>query len=98
MERPMRHKTFNLLSTVLIVGAVTTTAFAQPGLPAIRSITHYTVKPERAADMAAAIKEYNEILAKAHYDQGYTMWRSLTGSTEMLQVAYHSNWADLDHT
>lgn len=64
--------------------------------PSIRSVAHYTVKADRAGDMAAAIKEYNGILKKALYDKSYTMWRSATGPTEMVRVDYHEKWADLD--
>jgi hypothetical protein len=62
----------------------------------IRSITRYTLKSDRTGDMAAAIKEYNELLKKAHWDRSYTIWRSATGPGEMVRVDYYSKWADLD--
>jgi hypothetical protein len=71
---------------------------AQTPRPPIRTATHYTVKSERAGDLSAAIKEYNEILKKASWDKSYTIWRSSTGPTEMVLVSYYDKWADLDST
>ncbi len=62
----------------------------------IRAITRYTLKSDRTGDMAAAIKEYNDLLKKAHWDKPYTIWRSATGEGEMVRVEYYTKWSDLD--
>jgi antibiotic biosynthesis monooxygenase (ABM) superfamily enzyme len=77
-------------------------AFAALATPAsaqdanIRSVTFYTVKPDRIGDFQAEIKEYNAILAKAGSDRYSTMWVALTGDHEYARVQMYSKWADLD--
>jgi hypothetical protein len=79
-------------------------AVAVPATPAsaqsanIRSVTFYTVKPDRIGDFQAEIKEYNAILAKAGSDRYSTVWVSLTGPYEYARVQMYSKWADLDNT
>lgn len=46
--------------------------------------------------MAAAIKEYNELLRKAHWDKEFQIWRSLSGPAEMVRVDIAHKWSDLD--
>lgn len=84
-----------VLSFVMAV-AVIPPILAQSKPATIRTIMTYTVKTDRAGDMAAAIKEYNAILKKALWDKSYTMWRSTTGPTEFVRVDYHAKWAELD--
>jgi hypothetical protein len=62
----------------------------------IRSVTFYTVKPDRNGDFQAEIKEYNAILAKAGSDRYSTLWVALTGAHEYARVQMYSKWADLD--
>jgi antibiotic biosynthesis monooxygenase (ABM) superfamily enzyme len=64
----------------------------------IRSVTFYTVKPDRIGDFQAEIKEYNAILAKAGSNRYSSMWVSLTGDHEYARVQMYSKWADLDST
>ncbi len=64
----------------------------------IRSVTFYTVKPDRIGDFQAEVKEYNAILAKAGSDRYSTIWVSLTGPYEFARVQMYSKWADLDNT
>lgn len=71
-----------------------TPASAQDGN--IRSITFYTVKPDRVGDFQAEIKEYNAILAKAGSDRYSSMWVGLTGAHEYARVQVYTKWADLD--
>jgi hypothetical protein len=80
----------------LTAAAILQPIHAQTPRPPIRSVIHYTVKSERAGDLSAAIKEYNEVLKKASWDKNYTIWRSSTGPMELLLVSYHDKWADLD--
>ncbi len=83
------------LAAMLLAAAVLVTpAFAQEGN--IRSVTFYTVKPDRIADFQAEIKEYNAILAKAGSDRYSTIWVSLTGPREYARVQLYAKWADLD--
>ncbi len=62
----------------------------------IRSVTFYTVKPDRVGDFQAEIKEYNAILAKAGSTGYSSVWASLTGPREYLRVQMYSKFADLD--
>ena len=79
----------------LALSAATSISAQQP--PAsIRTVTHYTVKSERAGDMAAAIKEYNDVLKKARYRNSYTIWRSATGPANIARVDLHLKWSELD--
>jgi hypothetical protein len=79
-----------------VVAAATpvTPASAQDGN--IRSITFYTVKPDRVGDFQAEIKEYNAILTKAGSDRYSSMWVGLSGAHEYARVQNYTKWADLD--
>jgi hypothetical protein len=91
----MQTKAFR--SAVLLTAAVLQPIHAQQTTPPpFRSVSHITVNTDRSGDMAAAIKEYNAILKKAQWDKNYTIWRSLTGSAEIVRVDYYDKWADLD--
>jgi hypothetical protein len=85
-----------LAATLVAVAALATPASAQSAN--IRSITFYTVKPDRIGDFQAEIKEYNAILAKAGSDRYSTVWVSLTGPYEYARVQMYSKWADLDNS
>jgi hypothetical protein len=86
----------SLAAMLVAVAALATPASAQSAN--IRSITFYTVKPDRIGDFQAEIKEYNAILAKAGSDRYSTVWVSLTGPYEYARVQMYSKWADLDNT
>ncbi len=81
-----------LASTFAVV--LTTSAQAQRGN--IRSITFYTVKPDRIGDFQAEIKEFNALYAKGGSTNYSSMWVSLTGAREYARVSYYNKWADLD--
>ena len=85
-----------LAAILLAVAALATPASAQDAN--IRSVTFYTVKPDRIADFQAEVKEYNAILAKAGSDRYSTIWVALTGPHEYARVQMYSKWADLDAT
>ncbi len=59
----------------------------------IRSVTFYTVKPDRIGDFQAEVKEYNAILAKAGSDRYSTIWVALTGPYSK-QASDYTKWAD----
>lgn len=84
------------ISAMAFVAAATLVmpASAQDGN--IRSVTFYTVKPDRIGDFQAEIKEYNAILAKAGSDRYSSMWVGITGAHEYARVQMYSKWADLD--
>jgi hypothetical protein len=83
------------LAAMLFAAAVLVTpASAQDAN--IRSVTFYSVKPDRIGDFQAEIKEYNAILAKAGSDRYSSMWVALTGDHEYARVQMYSKWADLD--
>jgi quinol monooxygenase YgiN len=73
-----------------------TPASAQDGN--IRSVTFYTVKPERVGDFIAEIKSYNALLAKSGSTLYSSTWVSLTGAHEYAHVIDYKTWADLDYT
>lgn len=83
-----------LAAMLLAVAALATPASAQDAN--IRSVTFYTVKPDRIADFQAEIKEYNAILAKAGSDRYSTVWVGITGPHEYARVQLYTKWADLD--
>jgi hypothetical protein len=86
-----------LRSVLLMTAAVILPVHAQQApRPSIRTVTHYTIKTDRTGDMAAAIKEYNGVLKKALWDKTYTIWRSVTGPSELIRVDYFEKWAELD--
>src|SRR6476661_9496667 len=92
----MRLSQKALCCSILAAGlaaALGTTASAQGN---IRSVTFYTVKPERIGDFLAEIKQYNALLAKGGSTRTYTMWLSLTGPRTYAQAVYYKTWADLD--
>ena len=76
-----------------VAAALGTSASAQGN---IRSVTFYTVKPDRVGDFIAEIKQYNAILAKGGSTRYYTMWLSLTGPRTYAQAVYYKTWAELD--
>jgi hypothetical protein len=69
-------------------------ASAQDGK--IRSVTFYTVKPDRVGDFQAEIKEYNALLVKGGSTSYASTWLSLTGPHEYAHAIYYKTWADLD--
>jgi hypothetical protein len=77
-----------------VAAALVTSASAQRGN--IRSVTFYTVKPDRIGDFQAEIKEYNALSAKAGGTYYYSMWVSLTGPRVYARVMYYNKWAELD--
>lgn len=83
-----------VVATLLATAALATPASAQDAN--IRSVTFYTVKPDRLGDFQAEVKEYNAILAKAGSDRYSTIWVALTGNHEYARVQMYKKWADLD--
>ncbi len=86
----------SLAAMLAAAAPLVTPASAQS--PAIRSVTFYTVKPDRIGDFQAEVKEYNAILAKAGSDRYSSIWVSLTGPHEYARVQRYTKWADLDNT
>jgi quinol monooxygenase YgiN len=79
-----------------VVGAATLVTPACAQDRNIRSVTFYTVKPDRIGDFRAEVKEYNAILAKAGSDGYSSVWVGITGAHEFARVQMYSKWADLD--
>jgi len=84
------------ICTIVFAATLVTSASAQDGN--IRSVTFYTVKPDRASDFQAEIKAYNALLAKSSTTHYSSTWMSLTGPHEYAHVIYYKNWADLDYS
>jgi hypothetical protein len=78
-----------------VAAALVTTASAQGN---IRSVTFYTVKPDRIGDFLAEIKSYNALMAKAGSTYYSSTWLSLTGPRTYAHVIYYKTWAELDVT
>ena len=83
------------LAALLLLGAITVPAIAQAP-PAIRSITHVRIKPDKLGDWVAAEKDYAALVKKAGSDRTYTIWAAQTGPREFLLVRYYSKWAEMD--
>lgn len=77
-----------------IVATLASSSFAQEGN--IRSVTLYTVKPDRVGDFQAEIKEWIAVKAKGGSERYNSVWVSLTGPREYALVTYYSKWAELD--
>jgi hypothetical protein len=77
-----------------VVGAMASSAFAQDGN--IRSVTFYTVKPDRIGDFEAEVKAYNAVLAKGGSTHYASVWLSQTGPRDYARAIYYNKYADLD--
>jgi hypothetical protein len=77
-----------------VAAALASSAFAQDGN--IRSVTLFTVKPDRIGDFEAEVKAYNAVLAKGGSTHYASVWLSQTGPREYARVIYYNNWAELD--
>lgn len=83
------------LAAVLMLAAVAVPALAQAP-PAIRSIVHYRIKPDKLDDWRAAEKDYAALMAKGGSERSYTLWQAITGPREFIWVRYYSKWAEMD--
>jgi hypothetical protein len=81
MRSILRRVVCQCAFAMVVVAALVTSASAQDGN--IRSVTLYTVKPDRVGDFQAEIKDKS-------------VWLSLTGPREYALVSYRNKWADLD--
>lgn len=82
---------FILAATV--AASLLTSASAQAN---IRSVTFYTVKPDRLSDFQAHIKEYEALQAKGGSERYNSVWLSLTGPRTWAMARYYKTWAELD--
>lgn len=86
----------------IISHAILALGFAAVLLPAalaqanIRSVTFYTVKPDRVRDFQSHIKEYNAVLAKGGSERYNSVWLSLTGPRTWALARYFKTWAESD--
>jgi len=62
----------------------------------VRSVTFYTVKPDRTGDFLAATKEYAALMKKGGSDRFFQVWHSVTGANEYAFVRNYAKWAELD--
>jgi hypothetical protein len=82
---------------VLSIAAIAMPVAAQQQQPRnIQRIWFFRVKPDRAADFEAVVKEYTAVLKKGSAHHDYTGWVSLTGDREYARVDLFSKWAELD--
>lgn len=94
MKLNLRKTVCHCILAVGVAAALTTSASAQDGN--IRSVTFYTVKPDRVGDFQAEIKQYNALLAKGGSTHYYSMWLSLTGPRTYALASNHKTYAELD--
>ncbi len=94
----MTNRLINITRRCLFVVAAVSTlaASAHAQDMKIRSIIHYTVKPDRTGDFEGALKEYNGVLRKAGWQKNATWWLSLSGKREYILVRYHEKYAEFD--
>ena len=83
------------LAAMLVLAAVSAPAWAQGE---IRSVTHVTVKRDRAADFQAAVRDLVELYKKAGAVRSFTVWSSITGPSEYVVVSYMAKYAEMDQT
>src|SRR5260370_30065168 len=77
-----------------VAATLVTSASAQRGN--IRSVTFYSVKPERIGDFYAEITAYNALRATGGSTEYDSTWASLTGPRVFALAVYFNKWADLD--
>lgn len=94
MELNLRKLVCQCILALTVALALVTSASAQRGN--IRSITFYTVKPDRIGDFQAEIKEFNAVYAKGGATEYNSVWVSLTGPHVYARVMYYNKWAELD--
>src|SRR5260370_38383088 len=76
-----------------VAATLVTSASAQGGN--IRSVTFYTVKPDRIGDFYAEITAYNALKAKGGSTEYASTWASLTGPRVFDLVVSYTKRADL---
>jgi hypothetical protein len=93
MTSHLRGVVCQCIFALAVASALVTSVSAQGN---IRSVTFYTVKPDRIGDFQAEIKEYNAINAKGGSTNYSSTWVSLTGPRVYARVSYYTKWAELD--
>src|ERR1035437_6904349 len=94
MRLNLRKLVCHCILAVGVAAALVTSASAQGN---IRSVTFYTVKPDRIADYQAEIKEYNAVKAKGGSTRYDSVWVSLTGPRTYARVIDYKTGAELDN-
>ncbi len=89
-----RQRTFGYacVFTMLAAAMMVAPARAQN----VRSVTFYTVKPDRTGDFLAATKEYAGLMKKGGSERSFQVWHSVTGANEYAFVRNYAKWAELD--
>jgi hypothetical protein len=93
MRLNLRGVVCHCILAVGVAAALVTSASAQGN---IRSVTFYTVKPDRVGDFQTEIKEYHALKAKGGSTEYSSTWVSLTGPRVYAIVSYYKTWAELD--
>jgi hypothetical protein len=62
----------------------------------IRSATFVNIKPDRAGDFQAAVKEGLALLKKGGSERYSYIWQSTAVAGQYVVVQYYAKWADLD--
>jgi hypothetical protein len=93
MRLNLRKVVCHCILAMGVAAALVPSASAQGN---IRSVTFYTVKPDRVGDFQTEIKEYHALKAKAGSTEYSSSWLSVTGPRTYALVTYYTKWADLD--
>ncbi len=94
MRSILKRVVCQCILAMAVVATLASSAFAEAAN--IRSVTLYTIKPDRVGDFQAAVKEFDAILLKAGSDHYGSTWLSVTGPHEYARVSYYTKWAELD--
>jgi hypothetical protein len=88
-----RHCVFTLAAAIAFPAVL---PGQQPEQRNIRSITQYQLKPDRAADFRAIVKEINAVLRKAGHNRPASWWAAQAGEAKLAVVTTHAKWEELD--
>ena len=62
----------------------------------LRVIDFYEPKREKIAEFRSPIVDFNGVMRKGAETDWYTIWSSLSGRSEYIQIQDYEHWADLD--
>ncbi len=94
MTLNLRKIVCHCMLAVGVAAALAVHASAQDGN--IRSVTFYTVKPDRVGDFEAEVKAWVAVKTKGGSVNYESTWVSLTGPRTYALVVDYNKWAELD--
>jgi len=94
MTKMLRIRQCIMLAAIMLT-ALPVSLAAQEGKN-IRTVLFVKLKPERAGDWRAAVKDYAALVKKAGSEQYFTVWAAQTGPDQYAVVWYAAKWKELD--